>query len=115
MYTTDDLAAAQAALARWDEAIANSSSNNPDKYQSQRRAAAAAVRTISDELKRRGVLAMTEAEKLQAELDRLYPFAKKATVVEHAGLRYQIQYFRTPTSRSGKFFSLEHAWVAVSP
>jgi hypothetical protein len=66
MYSLEDLAAAQAELQRWDDAYANDRSNNPNKYEAQRRDARRAVRRISQELKRLGVIERSLAEKLRS-------------------------------------------------
>ncbi|THC39085.1 hypothetical protein [Massilia sp. Mn16-1_5] len=64
LYTLEDLAAAEVKLKYWDDAFANDKSNNPNKYEAQRRDARREVRQISRELKRIGLLEKTEEEKL---------------------------------------------------
>ncbi|WP_141218235.1 hypothetical protein [Bordetella genomosp. 11] len=114
MYSLDDLAAAKAELKRWDDAYANDSSNNPDKYEAQRRDARRAVREISAQLKSLGLIDMSDAEKLTSELDRLYPNAKSKTNVVHNGVKYQIRYFPVEKSRSGKTVKeWAHEWVEI--
>lgn len=115
LYTLEDLAAAQAELKRWDDAFANDTSNNPNKYEAQRRDASSAVRQISDELKRSGQLPVSEEERINHELDRLYPNARSKTIVTHNGIRYQINYFPLSRSRSRKSVKeWGHHWVALA-
>lgn len=73
MYTLEDLAQAEAEFKRWDDAFANDSSNNPNKYEAQRRDARSKVRLITEHLKLSEIIEKTDAEKLNDELDRLYP------------------------------------------
>jgi hypothetical protein len=114
LYSLDDLATAEAELKRWDDAYANDRSNNPNKYAAQRRDARRAVRLISDELKRRGLVDKSDAEKLFDELDRLYPNAKSKTIVSHNGVKYQIRYFPLEQSRSRKTVKIwGHEWVEL--
>ncbi|WP_140853494.1 hypothetical protein [Myxococcus xanthus] len=114
MPTLDDLAAAQSELRRWDDAFANDRSNNPNKYEAQRRDAAALVRRIERELKDEGLLAKTEAEMLNEVLDRMYPNAKSKLIVSHNGKRYQSRYFPVVQSRSRKTVKeWGHTWDEV--
>lgn len=101
MYSLESLATAQAELTHWNDKYANDSSNNPNKHLSQRKSAAKHVRQITAELKRLGILEMTDAEKLDEELDRLYPNARAKMIVAHNGSRYQARYFAVEKSRSG--------------
>lgn len=115
MYTLEDLAQAEAELKRWDDAFANDSSNNPNKYDAQRRDARSKVRRITENLKLSGIIEQTEAEKLNGELDRLYPNAPSKSVVVHNGCKYQVRYFALVQSRSRKTVKeWGHEWVALS-
>jgi hypothetical protein len=114
MYTLDDLTAAKAELDRWNDAFANDRSNNPNKYEAQRRDAGIMLRKIEEDLKRQGLLARSESDIFNAELDRLYPDAKARTVVTHNGKKYQIRYFPLVTSRSRKSVKeWGHTWTAL--
>ena len=114
MYTLDSLAKAEANLKHWNDKFSNDSSNNPDKHLSQRTSAAREVRMITAELKRLGILEMTETEKLDAELDRLYPGAKSKSIVMHNGRRYQVTYFPVEKSRSRNSVNeWGHRWTAL--
>lgn len=114
MYSLDDLATAKAELERWNNAYANDRSNNPDKYEAQRRNAGINVRRIEDSLKRQGLIEKNECEVLNDELDRLYPNAKSRTIVTYNGKQYQIRYFALVQSRSRKSVKeWGHRWVEL--
>ncbi|KAB8049583.1 hypothetical protein GCN78_16970 [Janthinobacterium rivuli] len=114
MYNLESLAAAEANLKDWNDKFSNDSSNNPDKHLSQRKSAAREVRMITAELKRLGILEMTEAEKLDAELDRLYPSAQSKSIVTHNGRQYQVTYFPVEKSRSRNSVNeWGHRWTAL--
>ncbi|WP_443112871.1 hypothetical protein [Herbaspirillum seropedicae] len=114
MYSLEDLEIARKELKRWDDAFANDSSNNPEKYESQRREARRNFRLIIEELKRAGHIEKTDSEILGEELDRLYPNAKSKTIVQHNGTAYQIRYFPVERSRSRKSVNeWGHEWTAI--
>lgn len=111
-YTIEDLKKAEEEQKRWEEAFANDSGNNPNKYRSQIRNAVARVRLVESELKQVGVIPMSDAEKLTAELDKLHPNFKSRFVVIHKGNCYQIRYFPVEFSRSGKSVTKwGHKWI----
>lgn len=99
-YTLEDLEKAKAELDAADNAWANSSSNNPNKGEARRKAAREMVRYIESELKRTGQIELTPKEKLEAELDRLFPDAKSKEVVEYEGKRYMRRFTPLEKSRS---------------
>jgi len=68
MYTLEGLENAREELRKWDDRFDRYTGNNPDKYQSDIRAARSKVRLIESELKRTGALPMTDEEKLHAAL-----------------------------------------------
>jgi hypothetical protein len=114
MYSLDDLTAAKAETQKWDDAFANDRSNNPNKYEAQRRDAEAKVRKIEETLKRQGLIPKTDADLLNEELDLLYPNAKSRTVVTHNGQRYQVRYFPLIESRSRKTVrEWGHSWALL--
>ena len=114
MYNMDDLAAAKTESRRWNDAFANDRSNNPNKFEAQRRDAEAKVREIEGSLKRQGLLAKSEADVLNEELDHLYPNAKSRTIVTHNGQRYQVRYFPLVQSRSRKTVKeWGHSWTLL--
>ena len=114
MYSLDDLAAAEVELKRWNDAFANDRSNNPNKYEAQRRDAAIKVRRIEENLKDQGLIEKSESEVLKEALDRLYPNAKPKTIVTHNGKQYQVRYFPLVQSRSRKTVKeWGHKWVVL--
>jgi len=113
-YTSDDLKKAREELKLWQKRWENYSGNNSDKYQSNIKIAVSNVRMIERELKNAGIIEMTDQEKLNIELDKLYPNARSTTIVEHNGQKYQIRYFPLEKSRSRKTVKeWGHEWVQV--
>ena len=102
VYTLADLENARRELERWQERWADSSSNNPDKHEGAIRAARRLVREIEDALKDAGTIPLTEQERLEQELDRIFPSARSQEVVEFEGRRYQRIFFPLEKSRSRK-------------
>ncbi len=114
MYSLDDLAAAKAELKRWNDAYSNDRSNNPNKYEAQRRDAGIKVRIVDEYLKRVGLIDKSESETMRDELDLLYPNAKSQTIVTHNGKQYQIRYSPLVKSRSRKTVKeWGHSWVEL--
>ena len=114
MYKLEDLSDAEKELKRWDDAFVNDSSNNPNKHEAQRRDARSNVQLMTEHLKLSGIIEKTDAEKLNAELDRLYPNASSRDVVVHNGCKYQVRYFPLVKSRSRKTVKdWGHEWVAL--
>ncbi|CAE6770282.1 conserved hypothetical protein [Nitrospira defluvii] len=93
---------ARAELREWDDRFERYDGNNPDKYQSQIRSACRRVRNIEDELKRTGVIPLTEYEQLCAALDKAFPTARSKQIVEYQGKCYKKRYLPLDTSRPGK-------------
>lgn len=100
--TLEDLERARADLSRWDDRWANDSSNNPNKYWSERQAARRRVRELTAKLKSQGDLEMTDHERLCAVLDSIVPNASNGQVIDHEGVRYRRRFFPEEKSRSGK-------------
>lgn len=114
MYTMADLEAARAELKGWTEAFANDSSNNPNKYQSQIKSARMKVRMIEEALKAAGTIPLTDQERLERDLDKLFPSAQSKAIVEHGGKRYQRRFYPAEKSRSGKTVQVwDKSWVEV--
>lgn len=105
-YTLEDLEEARREVKIWDDRYANDSSNNPDKYQSQRKSARDKVRWITAELKAAGILETSKAERLYQKLDRAYPLAKSKEVVLFEGRYYQRRFKPLERSRSRKTITL---------
>ncbi len=107
VYTLEDLENAKSELQRLNEAWENYAGNNPNKYKSQIESARLDVEVIELALKQSGLIAWSDKELLDQELDRLYPNAESKRVVEHNGKRYQRWYRPASKSNSGKTV---HAW-----
>jgi hypothetical protein len=102
MYTIEDLERAREELRRWSDAFVNYSGNNPDKYSAKIRDAGRKVDVIEEELKRQGVIPMSEHERLSVELDASFPNAQSRDIVEHKGARYRLRFVPIEKSISGK-------------
>lgn len=102
MVTLEDLEAARQELAIWSDRFDNYSGNNPDKFQSDIKAARRKVRDLEDALKATGAIRLTEHEILEAELDRLFPGAKSKAIVSHEGRKYQRRFWPLEKSNSRK-------------
>ncbi len=114
MYGLNDLEKAIEEKNLWDDRFANDSSNNPNKYEAQRRDAGIKVRLITKNLKENGILEKTESEKLNEELDKIYPNAKSKTIVTYNDKKYQIRYFPVVKSRSRKTVKeWGHSWEEI--
>ena len=106
MHTLDDLKVAVADLASVEQAWADYSGNNPDKYQSSLRQARRRVDALTQALKASGALARTDKEALDARLDAAFPNAKSKAVVAFEGRQYLCRYLPAEKSRSGKSVNL---------
>jgi hypothetical protein len=102
MYTLEDLEKARQKLASIQEHWANYTGNNPDKYDSDLKAARREIRIIESYLKSTGALPLTEQEQLDKLLDSLHPNAQSREIVEHEGKRYQKRFYPIEKSRSRK-------------
>ena len=112
--TLDGLARAQTELENWQNQWRDYMGNNPNAFRTLIRGAAAEVRRITGELKRTGLLELTESEKLTAELDGQFPHAKSKDVASWNGKKYQLRFYPLSKSRSGKtVFEWEKSWVEV--
>ncbi|WP_223565114.1 hypothetical protein [Agrobacterium tumefaciens] len=102
MTTLEELEAARRDLADWMERFDNYSGNNPNKYQSDIKAARRRVRQLEENLKASGDLALSPQEELVAKLDRAFPSAKSKEVVEYEGQKFQRRFWPLERSNSGK-------------
>lgn len=106
-YTLEDLEREK----QWDSGMGP---NNPGAEKRKYAAHLRRLRTIENYLKARGILELSEEEKNNAELDKLYPNAKSKTIVEYKGKKYQIKYFPLEKSSSGKtVYEWGHEWQLV--
>lgn len=114
MYKLEDLDEARQELKRWRDRFDNYDGNNPNKYQSEIRAARMKVRDIEASLKAQGFLPMSEQETLEAELDKHFPTAQSKEIVEHGGKRYERRFYPAERSNSGKSVTQWHkSWKEV--
>lgn len=102
MYTLNDLENALEALRAWEDKFERYSGNNPNKYQSDIKAARRKVRMIQDSLKGAGVLPLTKDQQLEETLDNAFPDARSKQIVEYNGRRFQRRFWPLEKSRSGK-------------
>lgn len=110
----DEYEAAKARLAAIQQAWENYSGNNPDKHRSELREAREAFAVVEADLKRRGILPLTELERLHAELDRTFPNAKSREVVTFEGVQYRRRFYPATRSNSGKTVrSWDKTWERV--
>ena len=101
-YTLDDLDAATAALdaimSKWDRY----SGNNPNKFSTNIADAKARVHEITVALKASGLVARTEDEERDHQLDLAFPSARSKQVVLWNGNRYERVFTPIAMSLSGK-------------
>jgi hypothetical protein len=102
MYTLEDLENARKKLESIQKHWDNYMGNNPNKYESDFKAARREIRMIEDYLKSTGVIPLTEQEQRDKLLDSLFPRAQSKEIVEHEGKRYQKRFFPLERSRSRK-------------
>ena len=114
MYTLEDYENAKAELARWSELENNYMGNNPDKYQADIKATRRKVREMESYLKETGLIEQTQQEKLEKELDRLFPNTPSKKIIEYNGIKYQRRYSPLEKSRSRKTVKeWSKSWVLV--
>lgn len=91
--------------------------NNPNAFRRKRQEHMQRLREIENSLIEQGILKepeLTEEQKLNLELDQLYPDAESRTIVEYEGKKYQIKYFPKSTSLSGKTVKQwGHTWDLI--
>jgi hypothetical protein len=114
MYTLEAYEKARAELTLWNERWDNYTGNNPDKYQTDIRDAARKAREIKQYLEDVGLLERSYKEKLERELNRIFPNAQSKEIVEHNGKKYRRRYWPLEKSRSGKTVKeWDKSWVMV--
>ncbi|CAM0998106.1 hypothetical protein EJMOOK_05490 [Rhodanobacter sp. Root179] len=107
-YTLEDLQAAEVVnareIARWE----NYTGNNPNKWQSQRNAAARKVLEIREELLRNGTIEPVNfREGVQLALDKAYPNSQPRRIVELNGQRWRKRYeMRSDWTQYGQSWEL---------
>ncbi|MFN7111345.1 MAG: hypothetical protein ACK4M2_06880 [Brevundimonas sp.] len=113
-YTLKDLDDARSAF---EQAVAKRNNHdraNPKKFDSLVNEATLEVRKITRALKRDGVLALTDQEQLERDLDQGFPKARNRDVVDHEGRRYVRRIIPAVTSLSGKtVYDWDRHWLEV--
>ena len=113
-FTVADLEQAAVALKNAEARRDNYDGNNPNKYVTQVGEARRKVREITRALKLNGDLPMTDHERLEAELDALYPNASSGQIVEHDGGRYERRFRPARMSLSGKtVLEWDRSWTKL--
>lgn len=110
MYTLEGFEKAKAGLRRWVGRFDRYSGNNPNKYQSDIKAARRHVRTIEETLKAAGLVQVSDTDFIEKELDVAFPNAASKQVVEFKGRRFQRWFWPIEKSRSG---TSVREWVIV--
>lgn len=110
MTCVDDLEAAKAELARWQERSANDSSNNPNKHRSSIRSAQDRVDALTKALKASGDLLRSPQELLDSRLDAAFPNSRSRRIVLFEGRRYQRRYSPARMSISRKSVVRWNMW-----
>ena len=109
-YTIQDLESARSALADWRHSQCEEKANNPNKYEGNIRFYQDEVERIERALKVSGLIPMSDHEKLESELDRLFPRARSREIVEFEDQKYQRRFFPARRSRSRKTVVKWHKW-----
>jgi hypothetical protein len=119
-YTLADLEEAE----RWASETPGSG-NNPNKNRGRIKTARLMVGIIRAQLIKRGIIDIParqkpqdeiESERIQAELDRLYPNAQSKRIVEYQGQNWIRRYVPLDVSRSGKTVHRWHGyWEKLKP
>jgi hypothetical protein len=112
-YTLDDLANAEREVEACRERIDNYRRNNPNHGRAAIPAAQARVDVIVANLKRQGLMPVSNEELLEAELDRAFPNAKSREVVTFNGKKYRRRFSPGRVSRAGNVMSWLRSWEAV--
>lgn len=115
VYTSQDLENARTELQRLEKAWDNYRGNNPNKFQSDIKAARRKVRHIEKCLTANGTISLTEHEQLERELDQIFPNAESKQIVEHNGRRFQRRFYPLEKSRSGKTVTeWQRSWIDIT-
>lgn len=96
---------------RWE----NYDGNNPNKHRTAVSDAQASVHQLELVCKERGLLPLSEAEKLWKRLDAAYPDSPSRLIVEFEGAHYQRKYSPVSRSLSGKSVKdWRKSWVLLA-
>lgn len=113
MYTLEDYEQAKKELKGWMERWNDYTGNNPDKYQADIRAARNRLAEIEADLKRRGVLELSEREKLEKRLDEAFPNAQSKEIVKFEGKQYRRRFLAADKTRSGAVVRWDKYWEEI--
>ncbi|HGW4196990.1 TPA: hypothetical protein ACNH0M_001036 [Morganella morganii] len=102
MSVFKQLKLAQERLERIEKKWSDYSGNNPSKYSAELKSARRDVREQIKKAKLEGLIELTESEKTERELNKLYPNAKSKKTVEYKQRKYIKKYYPLEKSRSGK-------------
>lgn len=105
-----ELAEARRHLARVEQRWDNYMGNNPEKYSGALSHWSGEVQRLERALKKDGVLPTTDEEKLEFELDRMFPRARSREVVELRGKKYRRRFAPAEFSRSRKTVTRWNKW-----
>jgi hypothetical protein len=104
VYTLEHMAAAQAELDTAQRRFDNYDGNNPNKHRADLRRARLKLDLIVSDLQRQGVIPKpetTDKQRLEQQLDRLFPNARSRDEVEHSK-RYRRRFAPARMSNSRK-------------
>lgn len=110
MYTLKDLEEARAELQDWNNRWENYDGNNPNKYQSQRRAAIRRVEEIQEFLSLAELNSGVRSPTIDETLNSLYPNAISGSEVLYEGKRFRRRYAPAEKSRSRKTVTRWRGW-----
>jgi len=110
-YTIADLEKAKKTYDYYLKLMGDYDGGNLHKYHAEVSRSGVKVTEIERSLKAAGILEMTEQERLDARLDKLYPYATSRRIIEYNGKKYQLRYYPLSASRSGKtVLEWGHEW-----
>lgn len=113
-FTVNDLEKAKQEVKLLEDEYRRSFGKDLGVLDAKHSAAAEHARLVEADLRRRGLIARTDAERLQNELDEIYPNALSKQTVAHKGLHYQIVYFKANPSGTGETAKKwNHKWIMV--
>lgn len=116
MYTLEDLEVAKTELGTWLDRFDRYTGNNPNKYQSDIRAARRKVSVIESSLKADGAIPLSATELLEKELDAAFPNTENKQFVEYMGRTFQRRFWPMEKSRSGKSVTQwAKSWTEILP
>lgn len=101
-YTLEDFEKAKVELRSWVDRFDRYSGNNPNKYQSDIKAARRHVRVVEETLKATGLVQLSDTDFIEKKFDVAFPNAAGKQLVEFKGRRFQRRFWPIEKSRSRK-------------